>query len=251
MKPIILDRLSALEQERDIKVLFACESGSRAWGFPSPDSDYDVRFIYVKPIDWYLSLHNGKDTIDLPINDELDIGGWELKKALNLLRKSNAPMLEWLDSPILYRYDAEFLDRLKALSAGFFSPIATVHHYLSMSKKYIEACQGPELKLKRYFYALRTAVAARWIREQGTMPPTDFTQMLPNLDSALGTKIKELIALKAGKGEAYVHPQEPEVLAFLEEELALSEAAFQSLRGTKGDLEGLDQLFRDTIKAQS
>lgn len=94
MHTLIQKKLKEIEEEKEVKILFACESGSRAWGFPSPDSDYDVRFIYVRPIDWHLSLTAKKDTIDLPINNELDIGGWELKKACQLLKKSNAPLIE-------------------------------------------------------------------------------------------------------------------------------------------------------------
>lgn len=248
MKQAILDKLSQLEKEREIRVLFACESGSRAWGFPSPDSDYDVRFIYVKPLDWHLSLFEKKDTIDIPINDDLDMGGWELKKALNLLRKSNAPLMEWLNSPILYRHEQGFLVQLRELASGFFSPVATMHHYLSMSKKYFEACQEEEVKLKRYFYALRTTVASRWIREQGSMPPTDFTLMLPMLDQEIRMRIIELIRLKSGKSETYLHKHEPEILNFLAEEIALSEKGANELPGGKGDITGVDQLFRKIIK---
>jgi predicted nucleotidyltransferase len=172
MRELIIERLKELSAERGIKILYACESGSRAWGFPSPDSDYDVRFIYAESLDWHLTLNDKKDTIDIPINDELDIGGWEIKKALNLLRKSNTPILEWIQSPIVYSADQNFLSAIQQLSKDFFSPISCMHHYLSMSRKYMEVCLGEDnIKLKRYFYALRTAMAGKWIRERGTVAP--------------------------------------------------------------------------------
>ena len=106
-------RLSAIEAEFGVRILYACESGSRGWGFASPDSDYDVRFIYVHPLAWYLQVHVQRDVIELPISDELDINGWELRKALGLLRKGNATLIEWLDSPIVYRADAVFLQAMR------------------------------------------------------------------------------------------------------------------------------------------
>jgi uncharacterized protein len=101
----ILDRLLAIEAEHGVRALYACESGSRGWGFASPDSDYDVRFIYVHPLPWYLRVSAQRDVIEVPISDELDINGWELRKALSLLKKGNATLIEWLDSPVVYRAD--------------------------------------------------------------------------------------------------------------------------------------------------
>ena len=86
--------LSRLETEHQVTVLFACESGSRAWGFASPDSDYDVRFLYVHRLPWYLQVEPGRDVIERPLDDELDVCGRELRKALYLLRRSNPTLLE-------------------------------------------------------------------------------------------------------------------------------------------------------------
>src|SRR4051794_14574214 len=98
--------LLAVEHEKDVRVLYACESGSRAWGFASRDSDYDVPFLYVHERDWYLSVDDRRDVLEYPLRDELDVSGWELRKALRLLRKSNPPLLEWLNSPMVYRDDS-------------------------------------------------------------------------------------------------------------------------------------------------
>ena len=102
MKSRILSHLREIETTENVRIVYACESGSRAWGFPSADSDYDVRFLYVHPLEWYLSVDVKRDVIERPLQGGLDISGWDLKKALQLFRKSNPPLLEWLGSPIVY-----------------------------------------------------------------------------------------------------------------------------------------------------
>lgn len=102
MEDTIRSRLDAIQASENVCIVYACESGSRAWGFPSADSDYDVRFIYVRPVEWYLSIDDKRDVIECPVEDGLDINGWDLRKALRLSRKSNPPLLEWLGSPIVY-----------------------------------------------------------------------------------------------------------------------------------------------------
>src|SRR5258708_16293983 len=116
----VRDALAQVEAERHVRVLFACESGSRAWGFASRDSDYDVRFLYVHQRDWYLSVEDHRDVIELPISDDLDVSGWELRKALRLLRKSNPPLLEWLKSPFVYRCNPAFVADFEPLAAAFY-----------------------------------------------------------------------------------------------------------------------------------
>src|SRR5262245_7291893 len=132
----IQTRLSLIEQDEGIKILYACESGSRAWGFASSDSDYDVRFIYVRPRDSYLSIdiENQRDVVEQPLENALDINGWELRKALRLLRKSNPPLLEWLGSPIVYREVTDMAAAMRALVSRWYSPIACAHHYLHMAQ---------------------------------------------------------------------------------------------------------------------
>jgi predicted nucleotidyltransferase len=114
MKDIILQKLTELEQSENIKILYACESGSRAWGFASPDSDFDVRFIYARNVNHYLSIADMPDVVGLPVDEVLDIGGWDLKKALKLFLKSNGPLYEWLQSPIVYRQDNTFADEMRS-----------------------------------------------------------------------------------------------------------------------------------------
>lgn len=251
MNELILKELSGVEKTFSIKILYACESGSRAWGFPSPNSDYDVRFIYAHGLDWSLSLLDKKDTIDLPINDDLDIGGWEIKKALGLLWKSNPPLLEWLQSPIVYQSEDDFLQEIHELSQECFSPIAVMHHYLSMSKKYFEACQeSNEVKLKKYFYALRTAIAGKWVREKGTMPHIELPKMFDVVTEEVHDKIQELIAVKSEQKEDYLHRREPLIDEFLSETIKENEAVANDLPSAKGDIEKLDSFYRKVVKGE-
>ena len=162
-----------------MKIIYACESGSRAWGFASKDSDYDVRFIYVQPVDWYLSITEQKDVIEIPVNEELDISGWDIRKALRLLRKSNAPLLEWLSSPIVYRKVAEAVDSLCALSEKAFLPVSSCHHYLSMARSGIAEFQDKsDVKIKSYLYAVRTLLCCKWIVGHMRQPPMRIQDLL-------------------------------------------------------------------------
>jgi hypothetical protein len=129
----VQQELRRIELAHDVRVLYACESGSRAWGFASHDSDYDVRFIYVHSRDWYLSIEDRRDVIEEPISDVLDISGWELRKTLRLLRKSNPPLLEWLKSPVVYAVDEPFVADFRQLADDFYSPARCFQHYLHMA----------------------------------------------------------------------------------------------------------------------
>jgi len=175
MLDTIKQKLLELEKDKNIRILYACESGSRAWGFPSPDSDYDVRFIYARPVDDYLKITDIRDVVDLPVNEVLDIGGWDIRKALKLFLKSNGALYEWLQSPIVYRNDHGFAEELRQLMPKYFSLRACGNHYLAMALNTLRNdLQGEQLKLKRYFYALRSALACKWIIERQTVPPMEF-----------------------------------------------------------------------------
>ncbi|MEM9299422.1 MAG: nucleotidyltransferase domain-containing protein [Bacteroidota bacterium] len=246
---LVRKKLTWIERKYSIKVLYACESGSRAWGFLSPNSDYDVRFIYAHDLDWHLSLRDKKDTIDLPINDDLDIGGWEIKKALGLLWKSNPPLLEWLQSPIVYQSESKFLNDIQRLCSEYFSPIAVMHHYLSMSKKYLEACQQTDkVKLKNYFYALRTAIAGKWIREKESIPPIELPKMFSVVAEEVQDKIEELIIIKSQQNEDYLHKREPLIDEFLIETIKQNESIANDLPSANGDIEELDKFYRKVVK---
>lgn len=167
-------KLRELENQHSVRILFACESGSRAWGFPSADSDYDVRFIYAHAADWYLTIDDHKDFIEIPVNEVLDINGWDIRKALRLFRNSNAPLYEWLQSPIVYRQNDAFTENIKELMHTYFSLRAGMHHYLSMARNAFADLQADEVRIKKYFYCLRPLLAATWIADKQQLPPMEF-----------------------------------------------------------------------------
>lgn len=247
---IIKIKIKELENTHDIRILFACESGSRAWGFPSPDSDYDVRFIYAHPKEWYLSVYEKRDVVELPVNKILDINGWDLKKALKLISKHNSVLYEWIQSPIVYAMHPGFQEEFKKLSSHFFSPIATINHYLSSSKKHFEECTNVEMiKLKKYFYCLRSVLAGLWVANHKTIPPMELQKLLVEIqDKTLVEKIKSLVHLKTSKDESYLHPREPALEKFLQSAIATCESAAPLLPGSEHDHEKINAFFRNMIE---
>jgi len=251
MKKKISYYLSKIEEEKDVKILLACETGSRAWGFPSPDSDFDIRIIYKHKKDWYLSLNEKRDSIDLMFeNNEIDITGWDLKKSLKLLQKSNAPLLERIQSPIIYKCVDEFLTEMKLVAQNQYSRIATIHHYLSMAKKFTEELkENEEYKLKKFFYALRSATACKWILEREEMPPIEFMKMINglNISNSLKSRINKLISLKSTISESYFHKGEKELLSFIENCIIEADEKRQSLPPSKGNMKELNVFFLKTL----
>jgi predicted nucleotidyltransferase len=199
MLEIIKEKLTEIERQHHVRILYACESGSRAWGFPSPDSDFDVRFIYAGQQEDYLSIIEKKDVIDLPVNEVLDIGGWDIRKALKLFLKSNSPLYEWLQSPIVYDESSGFANELRRLMGEYFSLRAGGHHYLSMTLNTINNdLQAEKAKIKRYCYALRSALACKWIVERQTVPPMEFGKLLVQVnDQSFQSAIDDLLKVKA------------------------------------------------------
>jgi predicted nucleotidyltransferase len=253
MEEKILGYLTDIEVKRDIKILLACETGSRAWGFPSPDSDFDIRLIYMHKKDWYLSLTEKKDTIELMLEDnELDISGWDIRKSLRLLWKSNPPLLERIQSPIIYKSDPDFLHDINAMANLCYSKIATMHHYLSMSKKLLPDIEDQkQYKLKKLFYALRASTACRWIIERNEIPPIQFGKMVTklNIEDSIQCRIMELIELKAGKEEAYFHAGENDLQDFIRLNIDLAEHKALSLPTAKAKSAQLDVFFINTLQS--
>lgn len=244
MEKKILEKLKEIEKSKNVEILFACESGSRAWGFASPDSDYDIRFIYKHEADYYLSLWEKPDVIEFMTEDDLDGSGWDLRKAVKLLAKSNAPLLEWLYSPVVYYVNEEFADAMRELAKDCFSPIATLHHYLGTTKNFMEVCEQEEVKLKSYFYALRTALAGKWIIENNSFPPVDFMELLPIAPQNIQEKTNELIVIKANQDEKYLHPKETLITDFLLETVKFNQENASKLESGKKLNEELDKFFR-------
>jgi predicted nucleotidyltransferase len=179
MKERIAAELVDIENRYEVRLLFAVESGSRAWGFASPDSDYDVRFVYAHRRDWYLGVFEQRDVIEEMLPDDLDISGWELRKALRLFSKCNAALNEWLGSPIVYSETPGFRPTLAALMPAYFNPVAAMHHYRRMAEHALaDSLQERRIGIKKLFYALRAILACRWIANMQAQPPTEFTRLL-------------------------------------------------------------------------
>lgn len=251
MRAKILQYLRDIEARHQVKVLFACESGSRGWGFASPDSDYDVRFVYVNRLDWYLTVEPGRDVIELPIDDELDVNGWDLRKALKLLHASNPVLLEWLRSPIVYMQDERLAPRLRELAEQQLSPDRAYYHYVSMAKKNCrEHLLGEVVRYKKYLYVLRPLLAARWIREGRGAPPMRFADLAQATldDAALIDEINRLLEVKMRAGEAATSPRWEGIHAFILTELEAAQAYKPSASSVRG-MQELDAFLRQAIEA--
>lgn len=260
MEKHIKEVIEQTEKEFNIKVLYACESGSRAWGFPSKDSDYDVRFIYIHQPNWYLSIDRKRDVIEIPSHDSLsipvdpllDMSGWELTKALKLFRKSNPPLLEWLRSSMVYYQRFSTIAKMKELEKEIFSPSSTIYHYLNMAKgNFREYLQGDTVKIKKYFYVLRPILAAKWTQIYQTIPPMEFETLVHKLipDGDLRMSIDTLLKRKKSGEELTLEPRINLINMYLEREIYQLETFAKSLEKHSLDPTGqLDELFRFTLK---
>lgn len=249
----VLEELRGIEKDENVRILYACESGSRAWGFPSKDSDYDVRFIYVRPEDWYVSIFEKRDVIERPISDRLDINGWDVRKALNLFRKSNPPLLEWLESPIIYREDRRIAEQIRRFSTFTFSPRACMYHYLHMAKgNYREYLQGEKVKIKKYFYVLRPVLACEWIEKHHTMPPIEFDRLVEHVvpkGSELRDVIESLLVRKRAGEELDYEPRINPINEFLDQRIKYYEQTVAGLKTADGvQDQQLDDLFRSVVR---
>ncbi len=247
--------LKELEEKYQIRILYACESGSRAWGFPSPDSDYDVRFIYAHPTDWYLSINEKTDFINLDLDEGmLDLSGWDIRKALNLYTKSNASVYSWIHSPIIYYTDDFLCQQLQAMQQDYFVPKAAIHHYLGLTKKIVNTeLQGDEVKLKKYFYVLRPLLCARWIADTKTPPPMEFDRLLPLIENRtddLYANVHQLLKWKETASEQATVAPQALIHQFVEEEMPYCYRVASEMESQHPDKELLNQLFR-TILAKN
>lgn len=217
-------RLAQAASDHDVQVLLAVESGSRAWGFASPNSDFDGRFIYAHRPDWYLSvtLEEQRDVIEYPITDDMDINGWDLRKALRLFWKSNPGFVEWLQSPIVYESRGCLRARCLELLPRVYSIERGVHHYRSMAKTNFRGyLQAPQVPLKKYFYVLRPLLSVRWLLAHRKPAPIEFGTLLQMTEAEPGLRlaIDRLLDLKRGSPEMGLAPQVPEIQSFIEAEL--------------------------------
>jgi predicted nucleotidyltransferase len=241
----LLDRI---ERQHRVTIPYACESGSRAWGFASPDSDYDIRFIFVRPEKTYLSVLDGNESIDLPLEGELDAGGWDVRKAARLLGKSNGALIEWLHSPVVYRCEPGFRERWQSTARAVFSPRASRDHYQGLAKQMVFGkLEGELVRAKDYLYALRATLCARWIADGHGIPPVAFAELVPSAPLEIQALIPGLLEHKARTAESERMTRLPP----LDDFLAVSLAEQIEVPAKPLETEPLDALLRTEIRRPS
>ena len=245
MRKIISVKLAEIEEKENIRILHAVESGSRAWGFASPDSDYDVRFIYARPKELYLRLEKTKDVIEWQLDATLDINGWDLQKTLRLLHSSNPTLFEWNNSPIVYKTTGEW-GKIRGEINNYFSAKSGLHHYLSTANSnYREYLKGDQVKLKKYFYVLRPLLACKWILAQKCPPPMLFAELAKTmLEPDMKPIVADLLRLKMNTPEMGEGKRIDKLNEYIDTNLVSLKAAINALpQEHKADWGRLDELF--------
>lgn len=196
-KETITDELERIQSEEGFKILFACEAGSRVWGFSSPNSDFDVRFVYLRPVGDYLRLEERRDVYERVLYDEIDVVGWDLTKFLRLLRGSNPSTIEWLSSHDVYYEDSRF-QKVRELLGDCFDPLSSAYHYFGMAKQHdMRYLKNEMLSAKKYLYIIRSILAINWCITRFEPVPMRFDDLknammpkdlLPNVDRMLASK---------------------------------------------------------------
>lgn len=242
--------LFEIERRENVRILRAVESGSRAWGFASPDSDFDVRFIYVRPSEFYLRLGKTRDVIEWKQDDVLDINGWDLQKALRLLQKSNPTLFEWASSPLVYHTTTEW-DKISAIFPNYFLSKPGVYHYLSMAEgNYREYLKGEMVRVKKYLYVLRPILAAKWILNKGTPPPMLFSELIAaEVEPSITAEISKLLDIKMNAPEAELVPKIKPLNAYIDDSLVILQEQANNLAANKTNgYPELDGIFMSVLK---
>lgn len=248
----ILRRLAKAEEEHGVRILFAIESGSRAWGFPSPNSDYDVRFIYAREPSWYqaVDLEERRDVIEYAIVDEIDINGWDVRKALRLFWKSNPAFVEWIQSPITYVEKGGFRAGALRILSSIYAPEKGIYHYRSMAKtNYRGYLREAIVPLKKYFYVLRPLLAARWVAKTGGAAPIEFEKLLTLLqgEPAVLREVQELLEQKRNAPELGRAAAMPILNDFIEAELAVEPREAPKKSRSPQVIGQLNELFHNVL----
>lgn len=249
----ILRRLAKAEEEHRVRILFAVESGSRAWGFASPNSDYDVRFIYAREPSWYLAvdLEERRDVIEYPIEDDIDLNGWDVRKALRLYWKSNPAFVEWIQSPITYLEKSGFRSGALNVLSTVYSPEKGIYHYRSMAKtNYRGYLQSSTVPLKKYFYVLRPLLAARWVAKTESAAPIEFERLLTLLDGepTVVREVHRLLEQKRNALELGRSPAMPVLNKFIEAELTGEPAGIPKKTLSPQVIGLLNELFHNVLR---
>lgn len=245
----ILDKLLEIEEKEKVRVLYAVESGSRAWGVESPDSDYDVRFVYVRRREDYLKLEEQKDVIEWQLDEVLDINGWDLKKTLVQFHKGNATLFEWANSPIVYKTTEEWEAVYKSAKPYFSVKAALYHYYGTANSTFKQYLQEDEVKYKKYVYALRPLLACKYIEEGHEIPPVKFEDLLKqSLPEKLREEIKEMLVIKAESDEKDLKPKMPVIQEYIEKEIDRYGQLSKAMADDRNpDWTALDQVFLKII----
>lgn len=245
MKKEILDRLEEIEKKENVKIIYAVESGSRAWGVESPDSDYDVRFVYVRKKEDYLKINEMRDVIEWQLDEILDINGWDLKKTLVQFHKGNATLFEWANSPVVYRTTTEWEEIYKSCKQFFSVKTSLYHYYGTANSTFRQYLQGDEVKYKKYIYALRPILACKYIENNRTVPPVKFSDLLKqNLPKELSEEIEEMLAIKLKSDEKDMNPKMPVIQKYIEDEIVRYEQISKNMEDDRNpDWEVLNKTF--------
>jgi len=250
---VIVDHLANLMQQQQCRLLFAGESGSRAWGLQSPDSDYDVRCIYAHPSQWYFSIEDHRDSIETVFPDGIDISGYELRKALRLFSTCNIPINEQILNPVVYGGDSSFVASLRALIPTYFTKNRALFHYTNIAAQTISQIQGLSIGLHRIFYIIRPLLACEWIEQRGSMPPTEFRHLLEEdfLPLPLLNEVTEIMQRKTVTvmGNRQSLDISKDLLYWLTESLLRHQETLRSFSASSAtvSLEPLNELFRASI----
>lgn len=250
MNEIIKLKLAEIEKKENVRIIHAVESGSRAWGFESPDSDYDVRFIYVRPKDFYLRLEKTRDVIEWQLDETLDINGWDLQKALRLLHSSNPTLFEWNNSPIVYKTTNKWVEIQTEIN-NYFSAKSGLYHYLSTANSnYREFLKGETVKLKKYFYVIRPLLACKWILNKQCPPPMLFTELADAvLEDNMKPIIDNLLHLKMNTPEMGEGNRIDKLNDYIDDNLMTLKSLIDALpKEHKADWNRINELFLFAIK---
>lgn len=249
----IQSRLNEVAADRQVRVRYACESGSRAWGLASTDSDYDVRFIYQHPREWYLQLVSPKDMIGpvMELGGELDLAGWDLRKLLAHLAGSNAGILEWLHSPVTYHLEDDFLASLRELAAIYFQPSKVAAHYLGIARSAEKAGHDEAVgswNLKKYFYFIRPVLAARFVIDERRVSPVPFNSLLEQIDNAaVRSAVDDLVAFKQTVSESHQMKLPTEVETYFRSLFETNAVDLQNVLRKEIDRKEINAFFRETV----
>lgn len=250
IEELVRMKIKEIEAKENIRVLHVIESGSRAWGLASPDSDYDVRFIYVRDRNFYLSLRQNKDFIDWELNEVLDINGWDIKKVLQHFHKSNATLFEWSNSPVVYYTTDEWKKLYDEVAGQYFACKSSMYHYYgTANKNYHEYLMEDLVKYKKYFYVLRPILACKWIEEKKCPPPVLFDELFDSvLEEDMKPVIADLLAKKVQMSESDKAPKIEKVNQYVEEKLIYYKNLLERMDDDRNpDWEPLEEVFKKVI----